>query len=79
MPTTPPASVQVTNLVYHLSKAQPKLPTVKLWVGAAEVDAELCLTIPQVSTGLMFRDSIGPSEGMLFVFGEPRRRAVNSI
>jgi uncharacterized membrane protein (UPF0127 family) len=60
--------------VFHLPKAQPKLPIVKLWLGAVELEAEVCITVPQVATGLMFREEIGPNEGMLFVFGEPRRR-----
>lgn len=57
---------------YHLDKAQPKLATVKLWIGAKEVDAEMCLTRTQIATGLMFRPGIRGDECMLFVFPQPQ-------
>ena len=44
------------------------LPTVRLWLSARELDAELCLTREQVSTGLMFRKEIRDDQLMLFVF-----------
>ena len=52
----------------HLDRAQAGLPRMKLWLGDAEVDAEVCLTIPQLATGLMFREGIGTNDAMLFVF-----------
>lgn len=61
--------------VYHLSQAQPKLPTVRLRLGAHEMDAEVCRTIPQIATGLMYRPGIGPEEGMLFLFAQPHQPA----
>ena len=61
--------------VLHLSYAQPKLPTVRLRIGANEMDAEVCRTIPQVATGLMFRPGIGPEDGMLFLFNRPHQTA----
>ena len=57
----------------HLDHAQPKLPTIKLWLGSAEVEAEQALTIEQISTGMMFRKDMGENEGMLFVFGRAHR------
>ena len=59
---------------YHLDHAQVGLPKVRLWIGAAEVEAEVCITLPQVATGLMHRKGIGPNESMLFVFGTGERR-----
>jgi uncharacterized membrane protein (UPF0127 family) len=59
----------------HLNHAQPRLATVKLWVGAKEINAEMCLTLQQLATGLMFRPGIGEEEAMLFVFPEPQRTA----
>ena len=60
---------------YHLDQAQPKGPTSPLWVGAAEVPAEVCASLQQVATGLMFRTGIGTNEAMLFVFGGTDRRS----
>ena len=57
----------------YLDHAQPKLPTMKLWIGAQEMNAELALTHTQVSTGMMYRKEMGENEGMLFVFGRPHR------
>jgi uncharacterized membrane protein (UPF0127 family) len=53
--------------------AQPKLQTMKLWLGAEEMVAELALTPDQVRTGMMFRTNLAENAGMLFVFGAPYR------
>lgn len=58
---------------FHLDHAQPKLPTVKLWIGPKEVDAEMCVTRAQISTGLMFRPGITNDETMLFVFPQAQQ------
>ena len=55
--------------------AQPKLPTIKLWLGAEEMSAELAVTPTQIQTGMMFRTNIDPEAGMLFIFGGPEQRA----
>lgn len=60
---------------FHLDHAQPKLATVKLWIGSKEIDAEMCLTLSQVATGLMFRPGITNDESMLFVFPKPQQLA----
>jgi uncharacterized membrane protein (UPF0127 family) len=54
---------------------QPKLPTVKLWVGTNQVTAEIASTHQQIQTGMMFRTNIAELEGMLFVFPRPTQVA----
>lgn len=49
----------------------PKLPTVQLQSGMHLIQAEVARTPQQRATGLMFRKTLGPSEGMLFVFERP--------
>ncbi|HTL15808.1 MAG TPA: DUF192 domain-containing protein [Patescibacteria group bacterium] len=46
--------------------AQPKLSTMKIYVGAEEVIAELALTPDQLRTGMMFRTNLAENAGMLF-------------
>lgn len=53
--------------------AQPKLQTLKLWLGPEELIAELALTMPQVRAGMMFRTNMAENEAMLFVFSVPHR------
>ena len=53
--------------------AQPKLQTMKLWLGAEELVAELALTQEQVRAGMMFRTNMAENAGMLFVFDAPHR------
>jgi uncharacterized protein len=55
------------------TQAQPKLQTVKLWLGAEEMKTELALTPIQVQTGMMFRTNMLENESMLFVFAGPHR------
>ena len=47
-----------------------KLPTITLNAGMHVITAELANTPDQRTIGLMFRKSMGPNEGMLFVFEE---------
>jgi uncharacterized membrane protein (UPF0127 family) len=53
--------------------AQPRLQTMKLWLGAEEMVAELALTGLQTQTGMMFRTNLAENAGMLFVFPAPYR------
>ncbi|MBG85588.1 MAG: hypothetical protein CMO80_01650 [Verrucomicrobiales bacterium] len=50
------------------SKAQPKLPTIKLWVGRHEIISEIADSETERQKGMMFRTNMGSMEGMLFVF-----------
>jgi uncharacterized membrane protein (UPF0127 family) len=53
------------------TQAQPKLPTLKLYLGAETLDAEQALTERQEMTGMMFRTNIQDSDAMIFVFPQP--------
>lgn len=55
------------------TQAQPKLQTLKLWLGAEQMEAELALTAAQQQAGMMFRTNITDQAGMLFVFRVPDR------
>jgi hypothetical protein len=66
---TPPAAGD-PSLPTH---AQPKLPTMKIYLGAETLDAELALTEPQERTGMMFRTNLQETDAMLFVLPVPQR------
>src|SRR5689334_18418827 len=53
--------------------AQPRLQTIKLWIGPEVMTAELALNETQERTGMMFRTNVVEGEGMLFVFPETHR------
>ena len=74
-PTTNTPIRAATNALagFAPTNAQPKLRTVKLWLGPQELTAELALSLPQIMTGMMFRKQMGEHEGMLFVFGRAHR------
>jgi uncharacterized membrane protein (UPF0127 family) len=55
------------------TQAQPRLPTIKLWVGSEELITELALTPIQQRAGMMFRTSMAENEAMLFVEAAPRK------
>ncbi len=55
------------------TQAQPKLPTIKLWLGSEELAAEMALTPEQERTGMMFRTNITDADAMLFVLPVPQR------
>ena len=74
----PPAPVPKTNSNPTIpgwppTRAQPKLKTMKLFVGPEVVTTEIALTQVQVGTGMMFRKEMAENEGMLFVFARPHR------
>lgn len=61
--------------IYHLSRAQRDLPKVELFLGPHTLTAELCVSLQEIATGLMFRESLGEEDAMLFVFRTPRQRS----
>ncbi len=54
----------------HLLHAQSKLPTVKVWLGREEMNAEIAITPVQIATGMMYRTNMPENEAMLFVFSD---------
>ncbi len=73
----PSIKSEIWNPEAPITEAQPKLPTLKLLIGnpSIEVTAEMAISQQQIATGLMHRKSLGQDEGMLFIFGEPGKRA----
>lgn len=55
------------------AQAQPKLQTIKIYLGAQTLDAELALTPSEEETGLMYRTNITDETAMLFVMAYPQR------
>jgi uncharacterized protein len=67
----PPAAPSADNgLPTH---AQPKLPTIKIYLGAETLDTEMAVTEREETTGMMFRTNIPEDDSMLFVFPVPQR------
>ncbi len=65
---------QIDPLRGHLLHAQPKLPTVKVWLGSGEMVAEICRAPVEIATGMMFRTNMAENEAMLFVFPNAQPR-----
>ncbi len=63
------------NTTLHMDHAQPKLPTLKVWLGPQELVTEIARTPVQVATGMMFRKEMAENEAMLFVFNFPEQRS----
>jgi len=63
-----PAVSEIDTNYGHLLHAQPKLPTVKLWLGDQELIAEIATKPIEIATGMMFRTNLLENEAMLFVF-----------
>lgn len=67
--TPPAATTPAIDPVYgHLTYAQPKLPTVKVWLGSEELIAEIARTDLAIRTGMMYRTNMAENEAMIFVF-----------
>ena len=63
------------------NQPQPRLPEEKLVIVTRdgkrhEFRVEMALTTEQQMVGLMFRPSVGPDEGMLFDWGQPRESSM---
>jgi len=59
----------------YLPHAQPRLQTMKLFVGMKELTAELALKPVEIFTGMMWRTNMSEGDGMLFVFADATPRA----
>ena len=55
------------------TQAQPKLPTMKIYLGAEILDAELATTGREQMTGMMFRTNVTDTDAMLFIMPYPQR------
>jgi uncharacterized membrane protein (UPF0127 family) len=54
-------------------QAQPKLPTMKIYLGAETFDAELAISVQEQMTGMMYRTNIQETDAMLFVLPYTQR------
>ena len=52
-------------------RPQPRLVTLKLWVGTNEVTSEIAYTMPQIMAGMMWRTNMPENTAMIFVFDYP--------
>jgi uncharacterized membrane protein (UPF0127 family) len=67
--SNPPVAPPALDPKYgHLTHAQPKLPTVKVWLGSEELVAEIARERVQIATGMMYRTNLAETEAMIFVF-----------
>jgi uncharacterized membrane protein (UPF0127 family) len=48
------------------TSAQPKLSTIKIWLGKEELVTEMALTPEQQACGMMFRTNMADNEAMIF-------------
>ena len=76
----PPVAAAITNAnviptQYHLNRAQPKLRTIKVWIGTQEIETEAAVSVTEISTGMMFRTNMAENTGMLFLFTGPDQRS----
>ncbi|MGA2029443.1 MAG: DUF192 domain-containing protein [Verrucomicrobiota bacterium] len=55
------------------TQAQPKLTTMKIYLGAETLDAELAVTEREEMTGMMFRTNLTDLDAMLFVLPVPQQ------
>jgi uncharacterized membrane protein (UPF0127 family) len=66
------ATTDTNGLVYEIpAHAQPRLQTVKIYLGAETMDAEMAITRDENETGLMYRTNIDDSTAMLFYLRQP--------
>lgn len=72
-PIPTPQVVETNQRLPYLSHAQTNLPVVKLWLGAEELSTEVCLTVEQFATGMMWRSNLAENAAMLFPFNQPHR------
>jgi uncharacterized membrane protein (UPF0127 family) len=73
-PTLPSSLFALAIALPLLCSAQDgpqKLPAIRLSAGIHNIQAEVAQTPDELATGLMFRSSMGASDGMLFVFQQP--------
>src|SRR2546427_12654996 len=66
------AAPQATNQIGSVpTKVQPKLATIKVWLGSQELVTEVARTELQIHTGRVFREAIAENKAMIFVVDRP--------
>jgi uncharacterized membrane protein (UPF0127 family) len=60
-----------SSLNTNPTQAQPKLPTIRLFVGDQVVNAEFAHTLQAEITGMMFRTNLTDQDAMFFIFPYP--------
>ncbi len=68
-----PAAAPAPGQMLLPTQAQPRLPTIKLYLGAQEMITEIARTERQQETGMMFRTNMADNEGMIFLLPQPMR------
>ena len=68
-----PATTPVQG--FNPQQAQPKLPTVRLFLGAHEMVCEVARSPVEIGTGMMWRTNMVENESMIFVFGDAAPRS----
>ena len=66
---------EIDPLRGHLLHAQPKLPTLKVWLGDQELTTEIARAPVQIATGMMFRTNMPENSAMIFVFPDAQPRS----
>jgi uncharacterized membrane protein (UPF0127 family) len=73
--STASATAATISIPPPATQAQPKLATLKLWIGPEELITEIASTEKEVMTGMMHRTTMAENEAMLFVFAYPHQAA----
>jgi uncharacterized membrane protein (UPF0127 family) len=68
-------TVSASGLRSLPTQAQPRLPTMKLYVGPSELRTEVARRPREIMTGMMFRTNVVDGDAMLFVLSRPDRAA----
>ena len=74
-PNAQPRPAEALRDAGEPTQAQPKLRSMKLYIGAKEIMAELALTQIEIRTGMMFRTNVQDNTGMLFALPYTQRAA----
>ena len=74
LPVAPPNGSSSTYKTWEPTEGQPKLPTLKMFVGTVELQVEQARTEKQIQTGMMFRKKMADNQGMLFIHPDVRER-----
>jgi uncharacterized protein len=71
----PPPKLEIDPVRGHLLHAQPKLPTIKVWLGDQELVTEIASRPVEIATGMMFRTNMPENTAMIFIFGDAQPRS----